>query len=229
MESLKLDIFRLLYLIHQNNRNKNNILSIKEFSDNPGKNLKLPDILLFESREDTVKLPFYFPTRRRNMFNVAKNIPLQLMKTFKTDDDVTAYHRYLSTLSTLYEQCILNQSMSDIMNARFAIGNAISQELDIRGEEEEEEVLLFYDYELRKDITLYNLYDMLNMTDELANMSNEELEEIRSIGPDIVVGFSVWIVPHFLLLHLCIIEKLCYLDKAMGEYEVDLVDHRRSK
>ena len=140
--SLRYDIFELLCLVHhnnnKNNNNNNDILKqlppIKEFRVNPGQSLKIPDIILFESRDEkynNVKLPFYFPSRRREMFDAAKTIPKQLKKMFKTDDITTAHRRYLSALSILYTRYIFRLTKTQVKDARFAIRNALNQEREL--------------------------------------------------------------------------------------------------
>ena len=221
--ALKFDIFDLLCLIHQNNNKNNNNnqiyqqLPIKEFSDNPHQNLDILDILLFNSRRGGEggeggkggggggggKLPFYYPRQRRNMVDMVRIIPNQLKKTFKNDNLTIAHHRYLSALSILYEYYIYCLTDSQIINARFAIRNAIAQEQQIRydaggggggggggekdkKEEKEGASTSFYDYgeQHKTKIRKYtqDWYDLSQLTVDLSHMSNTEKSMLITLG-----------------------------------------------
>ena len=211
----KSDIFTLLCLSHHNSNNNNNnnnnvkILPIKEFRDNPEGNLGITNMILFTSPD---KIPFYFPTQRRKMFNAVKAIPNLLMKTFKTDDSIKAHYMYLSALSILYEYHISRQPYDDKRAALDAIRNALIQETQLlakgkntTAEKEKDGIMkFFYNYGEPKELRTSHWYDLCNITIQLQNMSDTDRQEMISIcgGGD---GFQDWIIPQFLLLHLSII------------------------
>ena len=248
---LRVDIFRLLCLIDHNTKKSlvpvHHQLPIRQLAENPGRDLKVTDIILFENHDvdySDARLPFYFPARREKRFNASQKIPQTLMMRFfgEDNDPNRANLRYLSTLSSLYEYYTVRAE--GVGKARWVIKNAISQELK-KNRGYMLSTVTYYDYgslmdynfDLEREVLKGNNHwlneiDAFNNTFDI-DLTQDEREQLMAVGEGCPYrGYQAYLVPQFIVYHLSVISKLIDPIMTMNrgllqKYPVNLVPERK--
>lgn len=250
---LRVDIFRLLCLIDHNTKNSlvpvHHQLPIQQLAENPGQDLKVTDMILFENHDvdySNARLPFYFPARREKRFNASQKIPRTLMTRF-FGEEKDPNLRYLSTLSSLYEYYTVRAHMAEgVGTARWVIENAISQELK-KSQGYMLSTVTYYDYgsitDYRFDLEAEALKGNNHWLDEIDafnktfddHLTLDEREKLMAIGEGCPYpGYQAYLVPQFILYHLSVISKLIAPIMTMNrglvqQYPVHLVAERENE